>query len=224
MAVSVRESNPADWLKADLQAVEACLTASAASQVELLEVTARHILEAGGKRLRPQLTLLSGRSVGYRGERAIPLAAAMELIHTATLVHDDIVDESDSRRGRATVNHFWGNSASVIMGDYLVIRAFSLIARDEDPRLFRLTCDTIAHMCEGEVIQICCRGDANVSEDAYFTIIHHKTAVLMAACCGAGAVAGGASDVDAEARGRVGGGGGQGVHCAAFGGERVWVV
>lgn len=199
MAVTIPEMNPARWLRTQLEAVEAELKASAASDIELLELSARHILDAGGKRLRPQLLLLAARSVGYEGERAVTLAAAIELIHTATLVHDDIVDESDSRRGRATLNHFWGNSASVIMGDYLVIRAFSLLARDGDARLFRLMCDTIAHMCEGEVLQICWRGDVGMTEEAYFTIIHQKTAVLMASCCRAGALVGDASADSVEA-------------------------
>jgi octaprenyl-diphosphate synthase len=248
MTVSVSVSNPAEWLKAELEAVEETLAESAASEVELLHSAARHILDAGGKRLRPQLTLLAARSVGYDGARAIALAAVMELVHTATLVHDDIMDESDSRRGRVTVNNFWGNSASVLMGDFLVIRAFSLLAALGEgaptsdgraptadrrpppapvsgdaprhlsrrsavsgrrsslggPRLFRLMCDTIARMCEGEVLQICFRGDPDVSEDAYCTIIDYKTAVLMSSCCRAGALLGQAKPAEVEALARFG--------------------
>jgi octaprenyl-diphosphate synthase len=246
MTVSVSVSNPAEWLKAELEAVEETLAESAASEVELLHSAARHILDAGGKRLRPQLTLLAARSVGYDGGRAIALAAVMELVHTATLVHDDIMDESDSRRGRVTVNNFWGNSASVLMGDFLVIRAFSLLAALGEgapaangraptadhrpptvsgeaprhlsrrtavggrrsslggPRLFRLMCDTIARMCEGEVLQICFRGDPDVSEEAYCTIIDYKTAVLMSSCCRAGALLGQAKPAEVEALARFG--------------------
>jgi octaprenyl-diphosphate synthase len=244
MTVSVSVSNPAEWLRAELDAVEETLAESATSEVELLQAAARHILDAGGKRLRPQLTLLAARSVGYDGARSIALAAVMELVHTATLVHDDIVDESDSRRGRVTANNFWGNTASVLMGDYLVIRAFSLLAAFGDelpttnhrPRtapgarcpmpgesrtrssrapgtghrasersdMFRLMCDTIARMCEGEVLQICYRGDTGLSVDAYCTIIDHKTAVLTSSCCRAGALLGHAKPAEVEALTRFG--------------------
>jgi octaprenyl-diphosphate synthase len=179
-----------ELIRSELAAVEEALQANAASEVELLEAAARHILEAGGKRLRPQLLVLSARAMQYSGDRVVPLAAAMELVHTATLVHDDIVDESDSRRGRGSVNYFWGNSASVLIGDFLVVQAFSLVAQDGDPRLFRLMCDTIARMCEGEVLQICFRGDMQVTAKAYLTICEYKTAVLTRCCTRSGALLG----------------------------------
>src|SRR6185436_19323343 len=128
----------------------------------------------GGKRLRPQLLILSARARQYAGERVVPLATAMELVHTATLVHDDIMDDADSRRGRVSVNYFWGNSASVLIGDYLVVQAFALLAQDGDTRLVRMLCDTIARMCEGEVLQHSFRGDTDVSIDAYLTICDYK--------------------------------------------------
>src|SRR5439155_18134114 len=141
-----------------------------------LQAAARHILCAGGKRIRPQMLLLAAQAVNGCVDRAIPLAAATELVHTATLVHDDIVDESDSRRGRATVQFYFGNSASVLMGDYLVVRAFGIVADDGDPRLLRLLVDTIGRMCEGEVYQICKRGDTSIALEVYETIIECKTA------------------------------------------------
>jgi octaprenyl-diphosphate synthase len=191
--------NPAELLQHELQAVEAALVERSRSDVELISLAARHIVHAGGKRLRPQLTLLAARAFEYDGPAAVSMAAAMELIHTATLVHDDIVDEADSRRGRATANFFWGNSASVLMGDYLVIKAFTIAAETGDPRLFRLLCDTIGRMCEGEVLQICVRAEMALDVDTYLRIIEAKTAILMATCCRTGALLGGASLDQTEA-------------------------
>lgn len=191
--------NPTELLGQELQAVETVLAECCRSEVELISLAAQHILNAGGKRFRPQLALLSARAFEYDGPAAAPMAAAMELIHTATLVHDDIVDESDSRRGRATANFFWGNSASVLMGDYLVIKAFSIAADTGDPRLFRLLCDTIGRMCEGEVLQICVRAETELDVETYLKIIEAKTAVLMATCCRIGALLGGAALEQTEA-------------------------
>jgi octaprenyl-diphosphate synthase len=184
---------PAELLRRELQAVEIVLAESCDSSIELISLAARHILEAGGKRFRPQLTLLSALVFEYAGSPAVSMAAAMELIHTATLVHDDIVDESDSRRGRATANFFWGNSASVLMGDYLVIKAFTIASETNDPRLIRLLCDTIGRMCEGEVLQISVRAETGLDIDTYLRIIEAKTGILMATCCRTGALLGGAA-------------------------------
>lgn len=191
--------DPAELLGQELKAVEAVLAECCRSEVELISLAAQHILNAGGKRFRPQLALLSARAFEYDGPAATPMAAAVELIHTATLVHDDIVDESDSRRGRATANFFWGNSASVLMGDYLVIKAFTIAADTGDPRLFRLFCDTIGRMCEGEVLQICVRAETDLDVATYLKIIEAKTAVLMSTCCRIGALLGGAALEQTEA-------------------------
>lgn len=195
---------PGELIRAELAAVEEALIAEAASEVELLEAAARHILEAGGKRLRPQLLILSARARQYRGDRVVPLATAMELVHTATLVHDDIMDDADSRRGRVSVNYFWGNSASVLIGDYLVVQAFALLAQDGDPRLVRMLCDTIARMCEGEVLQLSFRGDIDISIDAYLTICDYKTAMLTRCCTCVGAMLGGEAAQPVEALTRFG--------------------
>jgi octaprenyl-diphosphate synthase len=191
--------HPAELLRHELAAVEMLLEDCSRSEVELLAEAARHILTAGGKRFRPQLTLLAARAFAPEAAPAVPVAAALELIHTATLVHDDIVDESDSRRGRATANAFWGNAASVLMGDYLVMKAFALVAEIGDPRLIRLLCDTISRMCEGEVLQICVRSDAGLDIDTYLQIIEAKTGILMATCCRTGALLGGAALEQIEA-------------------------
>jgi len=195
---------PGDLIREELAAVEEALIATAASEVELLEAASRHILEAGGKRLRPQLLMLSARACDYSGERVVPLATAMELVHTATLVHDDVMDDADSRRGRVSVNYFWGNSASVLIGDYLVVQAFALVAQDGDTRLVRLLCDTIARMCEGEVLQLTFRGDTDVSVDAYLTICDYKTAMLTRCCTRVGALLGDESPQPVEALTRFG--------------------
>src|SRR5437588_4592665 len=143
MSQAVMVGGPADLVRGELERVRAVLDEASASEIEVLQEAARHILSAGGKRVRPQLVLLTARALGGDLDRAVPLAAACELVHTATLVHDDIVDESDSRRGRMAVQFYFGNSASVLMGDYLVIRAFRLVGNDPDPRPWRLMVDTI---------------------------------------------------------------------------------
>ena len=132
----------ADLIRPFLHAVEEALHRASGSEVEVLQEAARHILSAGGKRVRPQLVLLATRAMGGSGARAVPLAAACELVHTATLVHDDIVDESDSRRGRMAVQFYFGNSASVLMGDYLVVRAFGLVAGDPERQLWDVLVQT----------------------------------------------------------------------------------
>ncbi|MFN3649116.1 MAG: polyprenyl synthetase family protein [Armatimonadota bacterium] len=188
MAQAAAVASPVELIEAELQEVERVLEEASASEIEVLQEAARHILSAGGKRVRPQLTLLSTLAAGGPLQRAIPLAAACELVHTATLVHDDIVDDSDSRRGRMAVQFYFGNSASVLMGDYLVIRSFSLVGDDPDRRVWRLMVDTIARMCEGEVLQICVKGDTEATAETYETVIECKTAVLISACARCGAL------------------------------------
>jgi octaprenyl-diphosphate synthase len=185
--------NPADLVRTELTAVEEALLRASASEIEIIQESARYILSSGGKRVRPQVLLLTTAALGGSLSRAVPLAAACELVHTATLVHDDIVDESDSRRGRTAVQFHIGNSASVLMGDYLVVRAFGLVAEDPDRDLWRILTETIGRMCEGEVLQIRVKGDAGLSVEVYEVVIECKTAVLMAACSQFGAMVSGAS-------------------------------
>ena len=181
---------PTDLIRVELEQVEQALLQASNSEVELLQEAARHILDAGGKRVRPRLTLLATLATGGSLARAVPLAAACELVHTATLVHDDIVDGSDSRRGRKTVQCYFGNSASVLMGDYLVVRAFSLLAMDSNRQLWQLLSETIARMCEGEVLQICMKSNTDIALSVYETIIECKTATLMSASTHFGALLG----------------------------------
>ena len=158
------------------------------SPVALIPQLAGHIIAAGGKRLRPMLTLAAARLCGYRGDRHIALAACVEFIHTATLLHDDVVDESDLRRGRATANAVWGNKASVLVGDFLFSRAFQLMVEDGSLRVLEILSRASAVIAEGEVLQLVTSNDTETTEQAYLEVIRCKTAALFAAACRIGAV------------------------------------
>jgi octaprenyl-diphosphate synthase len=158
------------------------------TKVPLIVEMAHHILESGGKRFRPILTILSAKMCGYSGDRHIKLAAAIEFIHTATLLHDDVVDESVLRRGQETANEKWGNSASVLVGDFLLSRAFQLIARDGSNKVLTILSDASATISEGEVHQLTAQNDISTGLETYLHIITAKTAKLFSAGCEVGAV------------------------------------
>jgi octaprenyl-diphosphate synthase len=158
------------------------------SEVELIPTLARHLIAAGGKRLRPVLTLGAAKLCGYDGDRAKKLAACVEFIHTATLLHDDVVDESDLRRGNETANVLWGNQASVLVGDFLFSRSFQLMVEDGSLEVLRILSNASAVIAEGEVLQLMNVGNVNVSEESYLEVIASKTAALFAAACQVGAV------------------------------------
>jgi octaprenyl-diphosphate synthase len=153
------------------------------SNVPLIPQLARHIVAAGGKRLRPALTLACAKLCGYSGDRHIKLAAAVEFIHTATLLHDDVVDDSHLRRGSATANDVWGNKASVLVGDFLLSRAFQLMVADGSLRVLEILSDASAIISQGEVLQLSIANDIEVDESQYFQVITSKTATLFAAAC-----------------------------------------
>ncbi len=167
----------------ELQAVDAVITQMAQSDTVLIPQIAGHIITSGGKRLRPILTLLSAQLFGYDGKRHVNLAAAIEFIHTATLLHDDVVDQSALRRGRDTANALWGNAASVLVGDFLLSCAFQLMARDDNARVLRLLSDTSAIISEGEVMQLAAEKDVAIDAETYLAIVRAKTAQLFAAAC-----------------------------------------
>jgi len=169
------------------------------SSVELIPQLAGHIVAAGGKRLRPMLTLGAARLCNYRGERHCALAATVEFIHTATLLHDDVVDESDLRRGRATANAVWGNQPSVLVGDFLFSRAFQLMVADGSLRVLEILSGASAVIAEGEVLQLVTSNDTATSEQAYLDVISGKTAALFAAACQVGAVVADRPKVEEEA-------------------------
>ena len=188
------ESTPLDALRnlcaADLARVNQLIIDHMQSEVPLIPQLAGHLIAAGGKRLRPLLTLASARLCNYRGDDHIGLAAAVEFIHTATLLHDDVVDESDLRRGRDTANAVWGNQASVLVGDFLFSRAFRLMVQSDSMRVLDILANASAVIAEGEVAQLTTANDTDTDEDGYLNVIRAKTAALFAAACKIGAVIG----------------------------------
>jgi octaprenyl-diphosphate synthase len=186
-------------LKADLDRVNALIIERMHSSVALIPQLAGHIVAAGGKRLRPMLTLASARMCGYRGTRHVALAAAVEFIHTATLLHDDVVDASDLRRGLATANAVWGNKPSVLVGDFLFSRAFQLMVEDGSLTVLDILSRASAVIAEGEVLQLITSNDIDTCEADYLRVIDAKTAELFAAASRIGAVLGERSDADAIA-------------------------
>jgi len=162
-------------VEADLQRVNRLILERMHSPVALIPQLAGHIISAGGKRLRPMLTLATSRLCGYAGDRHLALAAAVEFIHTATLLHDDVVDASDLRRGLATANAVWGNKPSVLVGDFLFSRAFQLMVGDGSLEVLRILSNASAVIAEGEVLQLITANDLTTTESAYLEVIDAKT-------------------------------------------------
>ena len=172
----------------DMLACNRAIIARMDSPVALIPQLAAHIVAAGGKRLRPMLTLATARMCGYGGTRHIHLAACVEFIHTATLLHDDVVDESVLRRGLASANAIFGNKASVLVGDFLFARAFQLMVEDGSLEVLAILSRAAATIAEGEVLQLTIQNDLSTSEESYLDVIGGKTAALFAAACQVGAV------------------------------------
>jgi octaprenyl-diphosphate synthase len=171
-----------------LELVEGAMREQLASQSPLVGVLGEHVLGSGGKRIRPALLLLSAELCGYTGPRCVQVAAAVELLHTATLLHDDVVDLSELRRGRPSANAVWGNRRAVLGGDYFYARASSMIVEDGDLDILWIFADTIRQMAEGELLQLERSFDPTITEAHYFSVIERKSAVLLAAACEAGAI------------------------------------
>jgi octaprenyl-diphosphate synthase len=182
----------------DLKAVNQVVVQRLDSSVELIPQLAGYIIAAGGKRLRPMLTLASARMCGYQGHRHIALAACIEFIHTATLLHDDVVDESDLRRGRDSANAVWGNQASVLVGDFLFSRAFELMVEDGSLEVLGILSKCLVIVSEGEVAQLVTANDTETSETAYLDVIASKTAQLFASACRLGALVAGRPKIEEE--------------------------
>ncbi len=189
----------------DLAAVNTAIVARMDSQVSLIPQLASYIVGSGGKRLRPLLTLASARLCGHAGTRHIGLAAAVEFIHTATLLHDDVVDESDLRRGKASANEIFGNKPSVLVGDFLFARAFQLMTEDGSIDVLRILSQASAVIAEGEVLQLAAANDLATGEDIYLEVIGAKTAALFDAACRIGAVVADRPDADEQALADYGG-------------------
>ena len=183
----------------EMKQVEVHLDRYITSEVKLIPEVAHHLIDSGGKRFRPLLHLICAPLCGYTGEARFPLAASIEFIHTASLLHDDVIDEAVIRRGKTSANNVWGNAASVLVGDFLYSKAFSLLADIGDITLVQLMSKMTNIMSEGEVFQLMKCGDVNLTEAEYFSIVEKKTAVLISAACESGAVLGGASKTLAQA-------------------------
>jgi octaprenyl-diphosphate synthase len=190
----------ADWLAEDMAQVNVLIRERMASRhaPRIPEVTA-HLVDAGGKRLRPLLTLAAARMLGYGGQDHVKLAATVEFIHTATLLHDDVVDESHRRRGRPTANLLWDNKSSVLVGDYLFSRSFQLMVETANLRVLDILANASATIAEGEVLQLTAAQDLRTSEAVYLQVVRGKTAALFSAATEVGAVIAGAPEAQVRA-------------------------
>jgi len=188
----------------EMAAMDALIRQRLASDVVLINQVAEYIIGAGGKRLRPMLLLLTAGALGHRSGDAHQLAAVVEFIHTSTLLHDDVVDESDLRRGRKTANAVWGNAASVLVGDFLYSRSFQLMVELERMDVQRILADTTNTIAEGEVLQLLHVRNPDTNEAAYLRVIERKTAVLFAAATRLGALLAGADAATCDALHRYG--------------------
>ncbi|MSM40828.1 MAG: octaprenyl diphosphate synthase [Geobacter sp.] len=174
----------------ELKQVEQQFKKDLASDVPLIRKVGEYVLASGGKRIRPALLLLSAKLCEYRGDRHVPLASVIEFIHTATLLHDDVVDNANIRRGIASANTLWGNEASVLVGDFLFSKSFSLMVADGDLNVLRVLSGATTMIAEGEVLQLVCTSDLSLTEERYIEVVKCKTAVLISAACQAGAILG----------------------------------
>ncbi|MDD4964396.1 MAG: octaprenyl diphosphate synthase [Gallionella sp.] len=191
-------------LAVDMLAVDYVIRTRLSSEVVLVNQVAEYIINSGGKRLRPALVVLSANAFGYQGKFHHDLAAVVEFIHTATLLHDDVVDESDLRRGRATASALFGNAASVLVGDFLYSRAFQMMVEVGEMRVMQTLADATNVIAEGEVLQLLNCHDADVEIANYMRVIHCKTAKLFEAAMRLGAILGKASAIDEAAAAKYG--------------------
>ncbi|WP_278802969.1 polyprenyl synthetase family protein, partial [Marinobacter nauticus] len=182
-----------DTVADDFSRVNDLIIKRLASDVPLVEKIAQYIIESGGKRLRPLLVLLASQAAGYQKDDHLKLAAVIEFLHTATLLHDDVVDTSDMRRGRSTANAKWGNAPSVLVGDFLYARAFEMMVELQSLPIMNVLSHATAVIAEGEVMQLMNVKNPDLSEDQYMVVIHNKTAMLFEAASHTGALLAGAS-------------------------------
>ncbi len=179
--------------RSEMSQVESHLDRYISSDVKLIPEVAHHLIDSGGKRLRPLLHMICSRLCGYVGDHRFPLAVSLEFIHTASLLHDDVIDEAFIRRGKTSANNLWGNAASVLVGDFLYSQALKLLSEIGDLAIIQLMSKTTHIMSEGEVFQLMKCGDASLTEEEYLSIVEKKTALLISAACASGALLGGAS-------------------------------
>jgi len=180
-----------DRISQPMELVESAMRAEVASDSALLQALGEHVLAAGGKRMRPALVLLAGELCGYQGPRTVQLGAALELLHTATLLHDDVVDLGKLRRGQPSANILWGNRRAILVGDFFYAHCSNMISADRDFDVLDVFTKTIASMAEGELFQLERSFDPDVAESHYFKVIDGKSAQLLSAACEIGAIVGG---------------------------------
>lgn len=183
-----------ELLKDDMEAVEAQIKNNLTSDVMLVSQVGEYILSSGGKRIRPMLLLLSAHLCGYQGDKHVELASVVEFIHTATLLHDDVVDSADLRRGNRSANSVWGNQASVLVGDFLFAKSFSVMVGSESLKILQILSDTTTQLAEGEILQLINTCDLEVDEQRYLQVVRDKTAILIAAACQVGGVLAGVDE------------------------------
>lgn len=197
-------SEVVELIAEDLQQVEAAVQENFRSDVAMVPIIGDYIFSGGGKRFRPILVLLSSRLCGYHGSRSITHACVVEFLHTATLLHDDVVDGAEKRRGHPSANAKYGNELSVLVGDFLLARSVLMTTQDGSLKLLELLSDTVAIMSEGEILQLANVRNVNLSEDEYLKVIHRKTAALIATSCRIGSVLGEAGEEKEQALWRFG--------------------
>ena len=188
----------------DLKRVEEHMETYLRSEMRLIPEIIHHLIGSGGKRFRPLLLLATSELCGYRGERRYPLSAIIEFIHTASLLHDDVIDHAETRRGKASANRVWGNAASVLVGDFLYSKSFRLMTDDGNWAIIKLISTTTNTMSEGEIFQLMKTGDIKITEKEYLSIVEKKTSILISAACAIGGILGDAADCQIEALTRFG--------------------
>ncbi|WP_246072130.1 polyprenyl synthetase family protein [Martelella lutilitoris] len=188
-----------DLTAADMERVNKLILSKAGSDVEMIPEVANHLISSGGKRLRPMLTLATAAMFGYRGDYHVYLATSVEFMHTATLLHDDVVDESDMRRGKSSARMIWGNQASVLVGDFLLGQAFRMMVETGSMEALKVLSNAAAVIAEGEVLQLSVAKKMDTTEDDYIAVIRGKTAELFAAAAEVGPIIAGASDAERTA-------------------------
>ena len=186
-------------IRGDLEKVDEEFANHVQSKVSLIPQIGQYIRTSGGKRIRPAVLLMASRLVGYKGDRSILYAAVVEFIHTATLVHDDIIDDSDLRRGRLAVHSRWGNDITVLLGDYLYIKSMAMALTHDELEIIRNLCNVTLRMIEGELYQLTKNGDAGITEEEHFDIMRRKTAYLFGGCAQIGGMLGKVSSAHEQA-------------------------
>src|SRR5512147_2353015 len=188
----------------DLKRVEEHMETYLRSDMRLIPEIIHHLVGSGGKRFRPLLLLATSELCGYRGERRYPLSAMIEFIHNASLLHDDVIDHAETRRGKTSANRVWGNAASVLVGDFLYSKSFRLMTDDGNLAIIKLISTTTNTMSEGEIVQLVKTGDVKITEKEYLSIVEKKTSILISAACAIGGILGNATDPQIEALTRFG--------------------